>query len=791
VSGGDSPLTAPADAGSRHPLEAPAGTHAAPASDAIGATGVEPGAERLVRIVAGAIGVSAVIFGALSYDSFRTQAYENTFWLSLTFWLLGFGLPTAFGLLSRWASMRVLRAIALTQGVVFILLLVSWLLFRMHPLPAGADIPWAVTFTGLPTVSVAIVVRTRLAWAYTIVACVLSGLVRAETSAEPNPLLIGFEDGLYSLLLMSVFVGLALAARRGAIQVSHAAALDRAAASESAARVARKQERLLIDALVHDSVISTLLSAGGGRADSRELARHAAHTLSQVDTLRRPSTGRVVTSGELERRLRQLAADIATDADFDTRLDADGTIPSEVAAAFVGAVQEALRNSVTYAGQDGRVVSRSVTVRYLDGLHVEVRDDGAGFEPAEVRAERLGITRSILGRVNSLAGCCASVVSHPGAGTEVFLHWNGESAADSAAHDTPSPEAGATPSAIGARSVPQGAAPAVVPLTGMFGLSTPIARLILGLFVVVHAVLAFSDHESGFVLELGAFLGITAAAVWVTRAATDPLPRGRAVGILALLAVSEVMMCLQVPVVGASPFANWHLGAITLLLLILAVRGRPGWAWAGYAGLFSASVTWAVLSGLPAGTGVDLVIRHAGTLLAGTLFAVGLRGSLNALAALNNQLSRTETAEATEIAAIEERQAQLARLNVIARPALERLAEPHDLSDAERADCRLVEASLRDAIRARALFVEPVTSAARAARVRGVDVTLLDDSGDQPPVDIDRVARIVADQLDSAASGRLIARVLPADRPVLATIVVEGAEHRMLAVTPAGDLRDA
>lgn len=762
----------------------------------------ERATDRLVRLVAGAIGVSAFVFGALSFGSFQAQAYPGAVGLSFSLWLLAFGLPAALGAFSRWAPMRILRIIAVAEGVVFLVLLVGWLLFRAHPLPAGGDIPWVVTFTGLPTVSVAIMVRPWLAWTYTIVVCTLSGAVRAATSAEANPALTGLEDALYSLLLMSVFVGLALAAKRGAAQVARAAALDRAAVSERAARVARKQERLHIDALIHDSVISTLLMAGSGRVDSTVLSQYAERTLVQIDSLRHPHQANVARA-ELERRLRQLTADTVPGSDFRTMLEADGDAPYEAAAALLGATREALRNSAAYAGPDGRVVTRAVTISGTGtGIRITVSDDGVGFEPSVVPAERLGISQSIVGRMNSVDGCSASVVSRPGAGTEVVLLWNqalGRSDADAAAATVPAaarPQATraapARPAAnLFATPAVQPVAAAVVPLTGMLGLSTPIARLIVGLFIVVHGVLAFSDREAGFPLELAAFLGITAVALWITRAAADPLPRGRAIGILGVLALSEFLMCLQVPPVGAAPFANWHLGAIALLLLILALRGRPGWAWAGYAGLFGASVAWATLSGLTVGDGVDLVIRHAGTLLGGTLFAVGLRRSMSTLAAINSQLSQNETAEAREIAAIEERQAQLVRLNSLARPALDRLASPHELTEAERADCLLVEASLRDAIRARALFVEPVISAARAARTRGVDVTLLDDSADQPPVDIEVVARLVSAQLDAAASGQVIARVLPADRAVLATIVIEGTERRMLAVTPAGDLRDA
>ena len=64
------------------------------------------------------------------------------------------------------------------------------------------------------------------------------------------------------------------------------------------------------------------------------------------------------------------------------------------------------------------------------GVHIEVVDDGAGFDPAGIPAERLGVRRSIIERVEAVDGT-AEVVSSPGGGTTVRLAWapgTGESA---------------------------------------------------------------------------------------------------------------------------------------------------------------------------------------------------------------------------------------------------------------------------------------------------------------------------------------------------------------------------
>jgi hypothetical protein len=52
-----------------------------------------------------------------------------------------------------------------------------------------------------------------------------------------------------------------------------------------------------------------------------------------------------------------------------------------------------------------------------------VRDDGVGFKQSLVRPERLGVARSISGRMNELPGGYAVIDSRPGRGTIVLLGW--------------------------------------------------------------------------------------------------------------------------------------------------------------------------------------------------------------------------------------------------------------------------------------------------------------------------------------------------------------------------------
>ncbi|WEO77967.1 hypothetical protein BJQ94_02700 [Cryobacterium sp. SO2] len=768
-----------------------------------------PATANLTRVLCIAVAAAAVIFGALSVGSFLAQDWYPDPLLASAAWLASFGLPVLLGLCCGWASRRVLQGIVALEAACFIVIAGFWLLAGPGPLPPGAEIPWVITFNGVPAVALAVFARSRVAWGFTVVSSVLSGALRFRTSTEAMPALVGLADGLYSLLLVSVFVALTLAARRAAARVDDALLLTRQAEARRAARVSRRQERLRIDALVHDSVISTLLMAGLGRSPLPVVSAHATKTLRQLDALRVPPVQPVVLVSDVVRRIVRLTAQIAPDATV--RVDdparpgggaaIERTVPSVAVVAMLGAAGEALRNSVASAAgrpiphAPPRRVHRTVTVlSTIDGCQITVSDDGVGFDPGAVPPERLGIAQSIVGRMGRVPGGAANVRSAPGRGTDVVLAWAPERVMVAPGPGAPRPLENRPPEpAPERRAIPRQpedvtAEPAT--LAQSLGLSTPAARSILVLFVLVHALLAGIALMPGrpVFLVLAAYLAIVAAAVALMSHIDGPFPRRRVALILGLCGAGAVLMFAYLPLNSGAPFAHWHLGAITLILVVLAIRGQMGPAWLGYAALAALAVGWAIATGQPALTGVALVIRHAATLLVGTLFVVGLRRTERTLRVLTDNDTAQASYDATTVAAIAEREAELLRVNALARPTLERLAGPQPLTDTERAQCLLVEASLRDAIRGRVLFVDPVIAAVAAARHRGVEVTMIDDSGETPPARLTDLARAVADVLDTVDTGRITVRVLPAGRPTLATLVIDSGTPRLLSITPTGTL---
>ena len=87
---------------------------------------------------------------------------------------------------------------------------------------------------------------------------------------------------------------------------------------------------------------------------------------------------------------------------------------------YAAAAAEAVRNSNRHAHS---TTPTTVTVS-LDSpkLTVVVADDGRGFDPQTVPADRLGITVSIRDRMAAIGGS-ADIDSAPGRGTRVSLRW--------------------------------------------------------------------------------------------------------------------------------------------------------------------------------------------------------------------------------------------------------------------------------------------------------------------------------------------------------------------------------
>jgi hypothetical protein len=323
-------------------------------------------------------------------------------------------------------------------------------------------------------------------------------------------------------------------------------------------------------------------------------------------------------------------------------------------------------------------------------------------------------------------------------------------------------------------------------------LAGPVTNVLLAVFIVTQLILAVSTLGGVLnpwvcVLALIIDLG---AAVLMTRPGPYPMPLHVCFTVVGAVIVSTALVCWQLPPTGWPGYASWPFGANSFLLLFMCLRWRIGYAWIGMGAMTIVTVVWTTTTGQGWTQAIGLIDGQAGNLLIGTLFAIGIERTARRIAEFNAARGRHEASQAAAEAITAERSKQIARLDADARPVLELIAGGTDFPQEQRAELLILEAALRDGIRAARLSIEPVIGRARDARRRGVELLLLDDSGEaaeeaeKPEEFIDWVAH----QLDSAHEGKITARILPRNREALVSIVIEnesGTSTLEFAQTPA------
>jgi signal transduction histidine kinase len=177
------------------------------------------------------------------------------------------------------------------------------------------------------------------------------------------------------------------------------------------------RERQRFAAHLHDSVLQTLALVQRQAHDPVAVARMARR---QEHALRAWMAGEAeLVSDTVVAALRDAVTDVEDEYDIAVEFTAIGDCALDRACEeLVAAAREALRNAARHAA--GVPVFVFCQVARDGQVEVFVRDEGPGFDPETVPAERRGIRDAIVGRM-AFAGGQATVESVCGEGTEVTL----------------------------------------------------------------------------------------------------------------------------------------------------------------------------------------------------------------------------------------------------------------------------------------------------------------------------------------------------------------------------------
>ena len=378
----------------------------------------------VLRTIVVVFGVATLVFLLLTAsDIAADDAYLLPWWNPIAASLV-FGVPPALALLARFLGRTALRAALSAYAIGFALVVVSFVpAMAVAPMPIELS-PWPLGITALGTVAAALVWRPVFTWGFLVFNILAMAVVRDLASADAS-LDQALQDAFFSLAFSAIFTAIALVSVRNARAVDRAVTAAQYAAARASSAAARLRERARLDALVHDEVMTTLFYATVGTPElDSAVARQARRALDQLQTLGADTPSAPVPTEEFVNRLRSVSLAHSEVVQFTLEGVPSGEVPDDMAAAFVEAAGEAVRNSLAYASGDAAPQPVEVLLRLdTEDIVATISDEGRGFNLRSVPAHRLGIRVSIEGRLAVVPGCAAIVESRPGNGTRVTLRW--------------------------------------------------------------------------------------------------------------------------------------------------------------------------------------------------------------------------------------------------------------------------------------------------------------------------------------------------------------------------------
>lgn len=326
---------------------------------------------------------------------------------------------------------RAVRIASTSFAAVYAVALVSWPFAVLDPAAATSDSSWLYGLMTVATSMAAIGLEVRWASLYLVAIPLTYAIIRlTPAGGDVGPSRAAL-DSVFALILGGVITIIFTMLRTAAANVDRAQQMALERYSHAVRQHAIEAERVQVDAIVHDSVLTTLLSAARAYTpEAQELAATMAgnaigHLREAVAVA--PDAEAVVPASVLASRISEAASTMSQPFEVRSLRLGKASLPIPVAEALYSAAVQGMVNSLQHAGAG---VERWVEVKGMgDGsIQVQVGDRGAGFDPATVPTERLGVRVSIQERMSS-AGGHADVDSRPGEGTRVTLRWPDERSA--------------------------------------------------------------------------------------------------------------------------------------------------------------------------------------------------------------------------------------------------------------------------------------------------------------------------------------------------------------------------
>lgn len=399
--------------------------------------------KQVEKVISRSVAGFGIVFGAQTIPWLLGQIDES---YPLWQWIV---VPALFGSLVLVLVMSIVQVWVRPAHALFAILylgaLISWPFAVIPGVTVFPGIHWLNYILTVATAMAAIGFNARWGTIYLFVAPIVYSIVRTTPQGGGATWQLAVVEGFYAIILGAAIIIIVTMLRQAATNVDNAqaTALDRY--GHAVRQHATEVERVQVDSIVHDSVLTTFISAARAYTPEAE-ALAATMAGNAIGHLRdaaaaSPDDGSTMRMTVLASKIVDSATDLSMPFEVRVRNPGSGSLPIQAADAVHSAVIQAMMNSMQHAGASG--VSRWVNVRGVvpEGIEVVVGDDGAGFEASEVPGERLGVRISIIERISN-AGGHAAITTAPDEGTVVRITWpyepgptNGISLDDSLADD--------------------------------------------------------------------------------------------------------------------------------------------------------------------------------------------------------------------------------------------------------------------------------------------------------------------------------------------------------------------
>ena len=381
--------------------------------------------KQVETIVSRSVAVVGFVFGAQTIPPLLDQIHEaDPIWsvvmVSALFGAILFALVFSF-------LRRIVRIAHSLVAGVYVVALLSWPFAIHHVVPHPVDNYWLYFVLTVGTSTAGIAFSTRWSTVYLFVVPVIYGLIRMTPPGGSESPQHAALDSIYAIILGGAVNIVIIMLRAAARNVDNAQSTALERYGHAVRQHATEVERVQVDSIVHDSVLTTLISAARAYSpEAMELAAvMAGNAIGHLHdaALVQPDDGTTVRIRAVAKRVADAAAGMSPPFQVRSSDVGSRSIPVTAGEAVYSAAVQAMVNSIQHAG-DSPNIERWIVMKSVrpGGVEIEVGDNGRGFTVETVPTERLGVRVSIIERVAN-AGGSVEIESAPNAGARVRVRW--------------------------------------------------------------------------------------------------------------------------------------------------------------------------------------------------------------------------------------------------------------------------------------------------------------------------------------------------------------------------------